>query len=1057
MPSKSAHSVRNPHGPRADAVIALLACDEGSGTTFTNKALARFTKGNATLLSGSTGSGWGATGYNFATEQDYLQFANVTGDYLLEEWTISLTTSNVGDNTINRPIFSSSQTSSVATTHATMLVQWLNSSTTLRLSFRDSIAGVNRLYDWTGLTRANTYTLIIRGGGPGGIVASLDGAAPNATTNDPTAYKGPLRTENGTCWAIGRSNTNSGLCTLHQFVAWDKRLTDAEVDELVADPYLMSREWPGGAPGGVEMAAATTVAGTPTAISVETIRRFTSNGTYLYDCLIAGTTAGGSPGEVAYDAMEKTDSGVTWGARIPSISIAPVPWCGRAKSDGCTFRFCTSAWMQTASAYFRVKAATAVASVDGATPVASAQITTAKTSVDISLTGLSSNTLYYWQAEWSTDNTNWYPFPCGIGTFRTMGGEPTFGTFSDCHTTVGASGISPSDLGQIRDIVYSPSSTTVNTSGTRSLHASARTSQHIADQTPLHFLLLGGDHAMVDADGTVGTADTTPTMWQRWRSFMSHHCRMLKRQVNYLVLGNHEGECGYRQLNESSTKAMQKQAFNVRRAIVCNPDSSTYTESGEAHNSSTDWVGSSTPASFLHSTSVDLENYYAFTWGSMTLFVLDSCRYSDVGDATDSGTRTAPYKYAPGAAQLSWFATKAAACTSVWKIAASHYMFGGVYAGLIQTTGYYARGSGIDLNQTEPFQSLGVAEGPYERSLHTYLRAYGFTQYILAHNHKDCDAVIDGVYYTSLPTAGAPSHTTRTRPGWTKNNDGTEWSQIQATFGTPQSGGTLDASGNDLTAKGMISHFNTIGWKRWTVTSTTLVSDLFQTVASTVPEDADTTLLSTYTDLFDSSGLNGHGERHMANMASTPSTNAVNLATGDALNASPLPSCVYAAYLDSAITGAWYDAAQTNKYAPDNATQWAAGATYAIGAYVYPLTKNTGYLYRASAITTGVSDAAEPTFSGAATDWPTTIGSTLVDNGVTWTCVQRYIPKYRFDENLQSGTCYVNTASDVRVLYVPRRLKTQSYTQKTAEPSLLDVSQKSGGPMRRRRDLRMTT
>lgn len=55
---------------------------------------------------------------------------------------------------------------------------------------------------------------------------------------------------------------------------------------------------------------------------------------------------------------------------------------------------------------------------------------------------------------------------------------------------------------------------------------------------------------------------------------------------------------------------------------------------------------------------------------------------------------------------------------------------------------------------------------------------------------------------------------------------------------------------------------------------------------------------------------------------------------------------------------------------------WAASIAYALGAVRRPTTPN-GYVYTATAA--GTSGASQPT-------WPTVIGNTVVDNGVTWTC-----------------------------------------------------------------------
>lgn len=58
-------------------------------------------------------------------------------------------------------------------------------------------------------------------------------------------------------------------------------------------------------------------------------------------------------------------------------------------------------------------------------------------------------------------------------------------------------------------------------------------------------------------------------------------------------------------------------------------------------------------------------------------------------------------------------------------------------------------------------------------------------------------------------------------------------------------------------------------------------------------------------------------------------------------------------------------------------TAWAASTAYTLGAVRRPTTAN-GYVYTVTA-SAGTSAASEPT-------WPTTIGATVTDNGMTWTC-----------------------------------------------------------------------
>jgi hypothetical protein len=60
-----------------------------------------------------------------------------------------------------------------------------------------------------------------------------------------------------------------------------------------------------------------------------------------------------------------------------------------------------------------------------------------------------------------------------------------------------------------------------------------------------------------------------------------------------------------------------------------------------------------------------------------------------------------------------------------------------------------------------------------------------------------------------------------------------------------------------------------------------------------------------------------------------------------------------------------------------NVAAWQASTTSVSGDIVQPSTAN-GYKYEAQS--NGASDTAEPT-------WPTTIGATVVDNEVTWRCI----------------------------------------------------------------------
>jgi hypothetical protein len=68
-------------------------------------------------------------------------------------------------------------------------------------------------------------------------------------------------------------------------------------------------------------------------------------------------------------------------------------------------------------------------------------------------------------------------------------------------------------------------------------------------------------------------------------------------------------------------------------------------------------------------------------------------------------------------------------------------------------------------------------------------------------------------------------------------------------------------------------------------------------------------------------------------------------------------------------------------------TTRANSTSYSVNNIVYPNVLNN-YLYMASAVTTGISHSSPPT-------WPTVLGATVVDGGVTWQAIRGPYTFYR--------------------------------------------------------------
>lgn len=79
---------------------------------------------------------------------------------------------------------------------------------------------------------------------------------------------------------------------------------------------------------------------------------------------------------------------------------------------------------------------------------------------------------------------------------------------------------------------------------------------------------------------------------------------------------------------------------------------------------------------------------------------------------------------------------------------------------------------------------------------------------------------------------------------------------------------------------------------------------------------------------------------------------------------------------------------------------WIANTVYAVGAMIRRTNSIQDYFYFASSVTSDAKSAAatEPT-------WPTTIGATVVDNHVTWTCIdtQSYVTRRMATGTINAG------------------------------------------------------
>ena len=82
-------------------------------------------------------------------------------------------------------------------------------------------------------------------------------------------------------------------------------------------------------------------------------------------------------------------------------------------------------------------------------------------------------------------------------------------------------------------------------------------------------------------------------------------------------------------------------------------------------------------------------------------------------------------------------------------------------------------------------------------------------------------------------------------------------------------------------------------------------------------------------------------------------------------------------------------ASKTHTVTPANSwgTSWAASTSYTQGSVIRP-TAGNGYLYYAESVgATPVSGTTQPA-------WPTTVGATVLDGNITWTCIGESITQF---------------------------------------------------------------
>jgi predicted phosphodiesterase len=200
----------------------------------------------------------------------------------------------------------------------------------------------------------------------------------------------------------------------------------------------------------------------------------------------------------------------------------------------------------------------------------------------------------------------------------------------------------------------------------------------------------------------------------------------------YLVLGNHDGESGWKLDGTENNIAVW--AANARMTHFPNPIPDDF------------YSGNTTIEKFVGLP----ENYYAWTWGDALFVVLDPYRYT----AQKPGRTVDNWEWTLGDKQYNWFKNVLKKSDSRFKFVFCHQLIGGGDTegrGGAEFAKYYEMG-GFNKDDTWGFD---VKRPGWEKPIHQLLVENNVTVFFHGHDHFFAKQALGSVIYQLVPQ---PSH-----------------------------------------------------------------------------------------------------------------------------------------------------------------------------------------------------------------------------------------------------------------------------------------------------------
>jgi hypothetical protein len=258
-----------------------------------------------------------------------------------------------------------------------------------------------------------------------------------------------------------------------------------------------------------------------------------------------------------------------------------------------------------------------------------------------------------------------------------------------------------------------------------------------------------GDFAHIEhyVSGSVHSLDEAVDRYLVQRKYLGALC---DRTPFFLVLGNHEGEQGWRRTSEWDS--VEVWGMTARKLLIPNPrPDGFYTGCEEV----TECCGLR-------------ESYYAWEWGDALFVVLDPFwntmqkphRLGGKYPCTCDG-----WDWTLGLDQYNWLYETLNASSAKWKFVFCHHMTGG-FSSETDSLGYYGRGGipvakhrvagfpsfewgGEDSTGNCVFEEMrpGWTHGP----IHDMMRSAGVDIFFHGHDHVFVYETLDGIFYQACP------------------------------------------------------------------------------------------------------------------------------------------------------------------------------------------------------------------------------------------------------------------------------------------------------------------